>query len=330
VYTLKDTMAGKKARCRQCGAVISIPALETAAEEARDFEVRDYEKAAPEQKIEPEPKKDESPAAGRPVPAQAAAGGAAEEPAAEADELPVALQLVQPEVTGLASASFVLGILSITIFFFFLAVPAIVLGFIARSKVRKSAGALTGEGKANTGIILGFISIVLASAVAFLLLIFIPGMIEKELPEIKEEMPEMNVLSPISTGRKAASKLVLTSISQVIMIYAMMNNERLPDSLEALVAEGFLEEKYLYIPRASGKPSAYRYVYLGKGKKITASPATMIIHGVPEAHKGEGCYILTLGSQTKWVTPEELNAERAKEGLGPYEVQEVEEEEDPD
>ena len=323
VYALKDTMAGKKARCKQCGGVINIPAIEA----------KEHEKTIPERKIEPEPKEDKASASGR-ASAQAAAGdvagfSASEEPAPEADELPVALQLVQPEPAGLATASFVLGILSITILGILAGIPAIALGFVARGKIKESGGALTGEGKANGGIVLGFISILLTLAIAGVIAFFYATQREV-IRDVTEGMPEMDVLSPIDTGRKAASKLALTSIGQVIMIYAMMNDERLPDSLEELVAEGFLDERFLYIPKASGKASEYRYVYLGKGKKITASPATMIIHGVPEAHKGEGCYILTLGSQTEWVTPEELNAERAKEGSGPYEVQKVKEEEGTD
>ena len=328
VYSLKDSMAGKKARCRQCGAVINIPAIEMPEEQPDKPEVKRQPKKSPARKTEPAPHRNKlaaqpAPTAGRPADELAAASYRSEGSTATADEEPVALHLVQPEPSGLATASFVLGILSMTIFFFFVGIPAIILGFVARDRIKGSGGTLTGEGKANKGIVLGFISILLTMAIAGVIVLFYATH-RKEIAEITEEMPEMNLLNPISTGKKAASKIVLTSIGQLIMYYATMNDERLPDSLEAMVADRYLDEKYLYIPKISGQASEFKYVYLGKGKRITAAPQTIIAHGVPEAHNGEGCYILYLNGETKWVTPEELDAERARGGFTPYEVKKVE------
>jgi hypothetical protein len=54
----------------------------------------------------------------------------------------------------------VLGIASIVLCLSFLAgIPAIILGHISRSRIRKSMGRLQGEGMALTGLILGYVSL---------------------------------------------------------------------------------------------------------------------------------------------------------------------------
>ena len=58
--------------------------------------------------------------------------------------------------------SLVLGILSVTCCSVFTAIPAVICGHIAYSKIKKSAGALTGEGIAIAGFVLGYIGIALA------------------------------------------------------------------------------------------------------------------------------------------------------------------------
>jgi hypothetical protein len=53
--------------------------------------------------------------------------------------------------------SLVLGILSLLCFTLFTGIPAIICGHIARSNVKNSRGALSGEGMALAGLILGYI-----------------------------------------------------------------------------------------------------------------------------------------------------------------------------
>jgi hypothetical protein len=57
--------------------------------------------------------------------------------------------------------SLVLAILSFTCGWLFTAVPAVICGHIARSKIRKSGGGLGGKGIATAGLILGYIALVL-------------------------------------------------------------------------------------------------------------------------------------------------------------------------
>jgi type IV pilus assembly protein PilA len=61
-----------------------------------------------------------------------------------------------PATSGMAIGSLISGLFS---FFFPAAIAAIVLGHIARSNIRKSAGRLTGNGIALAGLILGYLGL---------------------------------------------------------------------------------------------------------------------------------------------------------------------------
>ncbi|MBI3880075.1 MAG: DUF4190 domain-containing protein [Verrucomicrobia bacterium] len=65
-----------------------------------------------------------------------------------------------PTKSNLAVWSLVLGILSLVCFSILAGIPAIICGFMARSRIRASGGTLTGDGLALAGLILGFLSIV--------------------------------------------------------------------------------------------------------------------------------------------------------------------------
>src|SRR5215471_10879972 len=76
------------------------------------------------------------------------------------------------ESSGKAIASMILGILSL--FFLIIAgIPAIILGHISLSQVKKSGGRITGEGMAMAGLILGYVSVAVAP---LLLMITIPNL----------------------------------------------------------------------------------------------------------------------------------------------------------
>src|SRR5690349_3622631 len=78
----------------------------------------------------------------------------------------------QPESSGMAIASLVLGILSLVCFGLLSGIPAIICGKIGRTKIRNSAGTLTGSGLATAGIItgaLGTVFSIIGIAVFFVL-----------------------------------------------------------------------------------------------------------------------------------------------------------------
>ena len=75
----------------------------------------------------------------------------------------------QPRSSGLAIASLVLGILSLTCFYLFTGIPAVICGHIAHSRIKRSGGALEGSGLALAGLITGYIGIALSVVIVPLL-----------------------------------------------------------------------------------------------------------------------------------------------------------------
>ncbi len=70
-----------------------------------------------------------------------------------------------PRTNGMAVASLVLGIVWV---YWVGSILAVVFGFVARSQIKASGGAQTGDGMAIAGIVLGFIGV--ATLVLFVLL----------------------------------------------------------------------------------------------------------------------------------------------------------------
>src|SRR5882724_8265355 len=64
-----------------------------------------------------------------------------------------------PRTAPAAIWSLVLAVLSFTCGWLFTAIPAVICGHVARSKIRKSGGALRGKGIATAGLIVGYIAI---------------------------------------------------------------------------------------------------------------------------------------------------------------------------
>src|SRR5258708_12017269 len=74
----------------------------------------------------------------------------------------------QPPTDGQATASLILGILSVTVLCGIAGIPAIILGNLGLSKIKKSNGQLKGEGLALPGLIMGYSRF-------FLNLLFLPA-----------------------------------------------------------------------------------------------------------------------------------------------------------
>jgi hypothetical protein len=68
--------------------------------------------------------------------------------------------------SGRATASLVLGILSLPLLFLcigpLVAIPAVILGHIALGQIRRSGGMISGSGKAIAGLVTGYLSLALA------------------------------------------------------------------------------------------------------------------------------------------------------------------------
>lgn len=80
-----------------------------------------------------------------------------------ADETPPPVSPVVPQTIPRTSAvaiwSLILALLSFTCGWLFTAIPAVICGHVARSKIRKSGGALEGKNIATAGLILGYIAL---------------------------------------------------------------------------------------------------------------------------------------------------------------------------
>jgi Domain of unknown function (DUF4190) len=152
--------------------------------------------------------------------------------------------LTPPQTAGLAIASLVLGCLG------FLtcgltAIPAVICGHLALSRIGKSAGHLTGSGLAIGGLVTGYLTALLlvVSTIAFL-----AGMALPVFSEVKERG---NLTKALSNAKQ---------IGIACKIYAVDNDGKFPAKLEELIPD--------YLPDASilacqypdpAKPVAYDY-----------------------------------------------------------------------
>ena len=123
--------------------------------------------ATPVQSV-PTPPPPQAPQAGAPTPASTSAWlnvppGLTQYPPQQAyppQAQPYPGQYQPQQTDGKATASLILGILSILCFGLLAGLPAIILGHISRGNIEQSRGRLKGSGMALTGLILGYVSIV--------------------------------------------------------------------------------------------------------------------------------------------------------------------------
>lgn len=95
--------------------------------------------------------------------------------------------------SGLSIASLVLGILSLVCFSLLAGIPAIICGHVARAKIKKSGGRLTGAGMALAGLIMGYVS-----------LLFLPIMAALAIPAVTTAAQMAQATQLMSNGRQFA------------------------------------------------------------------------------------------------------------------------------
>ena len=144
-----------------------------------------------------------------------------------ADETPPppspAIAQTVSRISALAIWSLILALLSFTCGWFFTAIPAVICGHIARSKIRKSAGALGGKNIATAGLILGDIALVICIMGIPLLVSMIQsdreraqrlaterkeiasddGKIKVMVPGTWTKLPELNKQASLQVGNKS-------------------------------------------------------------------------------------------------------------------------------
>src|SRR5688572_10550994 len=148
--------------------------------------------------------------------------------------------------------SLVLGILSLTCFWILTGIPAIVLGHISRSDIRKSLGVLKGEGMALAGLIMGYISVAALPVVLIVATIAIPSMLRSR-----------------QFANEAAAIANLKAINSAEILYRSTKGTEYGD-LKDLVDARLLDESYY------GTKDGYTYNVTVSGAEYVAeaNPAT--------------------------------------------------------
>jgi type IV pilus assembly protein PilA len=85
------------------------------------------------------------------------------------------------ETSGKATASLVCGIVAYVILPFFAAIPAIILGHLALSDIKKRAGQLKGNGLAIAGMVMGYAQVVLIPFILIIAAIAIPNLLRAKM-----------------------------------------------------------------------------------------------------------------------------------------------------
>jgi type IV pilus assembly protein PilA len=147
----------------------------------------------------------------------------------------------QPQTSGKAIASLILGIANgLFMFLFFpLAILAIVFGHISRAEIRKSAGHLKGSGMALAGLILGYASLSVFP-IMIIAAIAIP-----------------NLLSARKSANESSAVGVLRTVNTAAVSYQAGHPEAgYPQTLDAMSADGLIDPSI-----AAGERHGYRFTY---------------------------------------------------------------------
>jgi type IV pilus assembly protein PilA len=85
------------------------------------------------------------------------------------------------ETSGKAIGSLICGIVAYLILPFFAAIPAIILGHLALSDIKKKAGQLKGNGLAIAGMVMGYAQVVLIPVILIIAAIAIPNLLRARM-----------------------------------------------------------------------------------------------------------------------------------------------------
>ncbi len=85
------------------------------------------------------------------------------------------------QTDGKATASLILGILSLLCLSVLAGIPAIILGHMSKANIRRSMGRLKGDGMATTGLIMGYISAAAIPLILIIAAIAIPNLLRSKM-----------------------------------------------------------------------------------------------------------------------------------------------------
>jgi type IV pilus assembly protein PilA len=164
-------------------------------------------------------------------------------------------------ISGKAIGSLICGIFT---FFFPAAIAAIILGHLSLSEIRKSAGRIGGQGIAITGLVLGYLGIVIIPFILIVAAIAIP-----------------NLLRARMAANEASAVGSLRVVEIAVMSYSSDYENGFPSSLEVLGGTPGREATCNHAglldgPLASGRKSGYVFTYApvfpGNGAAPVISP----------------------------------------------------------
>lgn len=177
---------------------------------------------------------------------------------------------------GIAVTSMVAGIASILLCGLggIGSLVAIICGHKAMSRINASGGTVGGRGMAVTGLITGYISLVLA------VISYIAIFASLAMPALTKVQERGNTTKQISHARQ---------LQMACMLYATEHQGKYPDSLEQLVEQQLLEAEFYQqasqfkVPGWKGEPG---FQYLGAGKDDTIPGDTPILISNAEDWQG--------------------------------------------
>lgn len=172
----------------------------------------------------------------------------------------------QKPAEGMATASLILGILSFVLLSIFGAIPAIICGHIAKSRIRQNPEGASCSGKATAGLILGYLHI------GLLFLVFVFGIVAAIVMPLMAANSSQNAPpSPVAAASpitqmvrnrdqaiEAEALAMIGSVSTAGRLYSVEKGYP-PKQLNDLLTAGLLTKENLngtYYTSASGWDSA--------------------------------------------------------------------------
>jgi type IV pilus assembly protein PilA len=159
---------------------------------------------------------------------------------------------VQAETDGKAIASLICGIL-IFLFGFLAGIPAVILGHMSRSSIKKSMGRLKGEGMALAGLILGYVSIAFLPVILIVAAIAIPNLLRARI-----------------AANEASAAASVRTINTAAISY-QESNKAYPSDLAQLGQADLIDYTL-----ATGQKYGYNFTYTSSGDTffVVATPIT--------------------------------------------------------
>jgi type IV pilus assembly protein PilA len=169
---------------------------------------------------------------------------------------------------GKAVASLILGICSLTILSILAGIPAVILGHMSRSDIRKSMGRLKGDGLALAGLIMGYLSLLAIPVILIIAAIAIPNLLRSRMAA--NEASAVGSMRAVVTASETY-KDAYGSYAPTFSALACETGE------EATAEHACLIEEFL----SRGTKSGYRFTYAGRDDDNDGKPDGYFIEAEP-------------------------------------------------